>query len=114
MASITLDMSMHYEAIREYTGMYRAGKYLLIIQPTNPYTETIFSGLSHPQIFFYDNVLDCALSNPQPLVIHPLRSLPWLPALLASSFNGVVYHALIATVTLQDTQYTTAEVVAVQ
>ena len=36
--------------------MYRAGKYLLIIQPTNPYTETNFSGLSHPQIFFYDNV----------------------------------------------------------
>ena len=56
---------------------------------------------------------DCIL-QPQVLVIHPQNLLPWLPALLASSFNGVVYHAFIATVTLQDTHYTTAEVVAVQ
>ena len=40
--------------------------------------------------------------------------LPWLPVLLASWFDGVVSHALIATVTLQDTQYGTALVVAVQ
>ena len=47
--------------------MYRPGKYLLIIQPTNPYTETNFSGLSHPQIFFYDNVFRlCSLQFSAP------------------------------------------------
>ena len=50
----------------------------------------------------------------QPLVIHPQKSLPWLPALLPFSFDGVISHALIATVTLQDTQYATAEVMAVR
>ena len=50
----------------------------------------------------------------QPLVIHPQRSLPWLPALLPFSFDGVISHALIATVILQDTQYATAEVMAVR
>ena len=55
-----------------------------------------------------------SLSNPQLLLSHPQKSLPWLPTLLASSFDGVVSHALIATVSLQDTQYATAQVVAVQ
>ena len=47
-------------------------------------------------------------------MIHPQMSLPWLPPLLASSFDGDVSNALIATVTLLDTQCTTAQVAAVQ
>ena len=56
----------------------------------------------------------CLSSNPQPLVIHPWRSLPWLPALSASLFNGAVYDASIARATLQDTWCATVKMVAVQ
>ena len=56
----------------------------------------------------------CSSSNSQPLVIHLLRSLPLLPALLASLFDGVVYHASNARATLQDTWCATVQVVAVQ
>ena len=47
----------------------------------------------------------------QSQVLHPQQLLQWLPAPLASSLNGAVFHALIITVTLQDTQCATAQVV---
>ena len=81
--------------------------YTLTILPANPYISFICRSL-------LTSILSLYFPNPQPLVIHPQRSLPWLPAPLASSFNGGVSRALIATVTLQDTLYATAEVVAVQ
>ena len=62
----------------------------------------------------YSLQLSLSSSNLQPLVVHLQKSLPWLPALSASSFNGAVFNALIATVSLQDTQCATAQVVAVQ
>ena len=55
----------------------------------------------------------CSSSNSQPLVIHPWRSLPLLPTLLASLFDGAVYHASNARATLQDTWCATVQVVAV-
>ena len=56
----------------------------------------------------------CSSSNSQSLVIHPWRSLPLLPTLLASLFDGAVYHASNARATLQDTWCATVQVVAVQ
>ena len=56
----------------------------------------------------------CSSSNSQPLMIRPWRSLPLLPTLLASLFDGAVYHASIARAALQDTWCATVQVVAVQ
>ena len=67
-----------------------------------------------PTMKLYSLQLSLSFSNLQLLVVHLQKSLPWLPALSALLFNGAVSCALIATVTLQDTQCATAQVVAVQ
>ena len=60
------------------------------------------------------NFYSLSFSNPQPPLIHLQMSLPWLPPLLPSLFNGTVFHAFIATAKLQGTQYATVQVVVVQ